>query len=48
MNKEDSPEADWRKDFQSLQKELEKNKKAIDREIERLNGTIKEMTEDPE
>ena len=48
MNNEGSSETDWRKDFQSLQKELEKNKKTIDREIERLNGTIKEMTEDPE
>ena len=48
MSNENDTEADLMTEYESLQRGLEKNKKAIDKEVEILRGKIEEMTEDEE
>ena len=48
MSNENNTDDDLMKDFEALQRELEKSKKAIDREVEILKGKIEELTEKKE
>ena len=48
IENENDTEDDINKDFESLERDIEKNKKTLDRQTDILNDAIKEMTDDKE
>ena len=46
MDDETRIENDWRNEFESLQKDLKRNKRVLDKEIEILRNSIQEMLEE--